>query len=678
MQEHCRRWPALLLIILLGGCHPPSQKQWEMVFTAKDGKARLITVSTVDLFSGIGMHTEKTFPTHASCRGAWHDLPSGRLATVEQAGDDGEVVRVYNRDGNVLSTYPVDADVVGRVCNSPCLARGGRRIAFLGDLGAVFWTDVGDGSTGNVRKLWQVWGVGPDESSRGRRRWSGFARCYWVDESTLAVACQIAIPGPPPIWRVDLDADRARPLNNGHLAGVLADSSIVATSYYSYCSRFQASDAETGVSMGTARVGCPYCKYKGISPCGEYILYHEPGGLLPTKGRLYIHHLESGRRAVLRAPVRWKLGSWSEIGSVEPGPVTGPTAEQQLASIPDRLTEERTYQILPTSRPPACLQFLTGANGADDVEIPRRSTEEFILTDPPAAPRLMHFPCGLAAREGVVYVCDEKGHCICRLDYRNRSYSLFGVSGPGRLRKPVSITIDTLGHKFVVDSGRQQIVVFGPRDEYERALDLPAPDPVDVAVIGNELYVLHGGDADPSRIVVLDQSSGEVIRTFGGAGEEPGEFDYPYGLSIDSEGYVYVSEAGGRRLQKLTRDGKSVWVKAMPQSPWVRRGLECPLGVRTAPDGTVFVADGNMLHNVHRFGPDGQVLLSIFGSPDGPDRFVSPRTLAVDATSLPYFKDYIHEDFNAEYVLFITSARGPYLVNIYAFGSFPEGHRHPQ
>ena len=65
-----------------------------------------------------------------------------------------------------------------------------------------------------------------------------------------------------------------------------------------------------------------------------------------------------------------------------------------------------------------------------------------------------------------------------------------------------------------------------------------------------------------------------------------------------------------------------------------------------------------------------------FGGPGSiPGSLVLPASLAVDATSIPYFSQYIHKDFDVEYLLFVSSQYGPHLISVYAFGSFPEGYQ---
>lgn len=323
--------------------------------------------------------------------------------------------------------------------------------------------------------------------------------------------------------------------------------------------------------------------------------------------------------------------------------------------------------------PPAAprVQFLTWASGANQVEPAKGSFEQFVLGDDPVATRSINKPYGVAVRDGVAYVCDTKGLCLCRLDFKNGTFSVIAERGPGRLRKPINIVIDPLGYKFVVDPVRKQVVVFGPEDKYVNAFDVPEPcHPVDIALYEKELYVLDNDDT--CQIVVMDRSTGEVLRSFGGPGGEPGQFKIPNSLSIDHEGSLYVSDTHNWRIQKLTRTGVPIWVKGTPGYTIGRFGR--PRGIRTGPDGLVYVVDG-ATEIVQMFDPDGNSLMRFGGPGDVPGSLGLPAMASVDTTSLPYFQKYIHKDFNAEYLLFVTSQYGHHLVNVYAFGAFPPGYK---
>ncbi len=344
-----------------------------------------------------------------------------------------------------------------------------------------------------------------------------------------------------------------------------------------------------------------------------------------------------------------------------------------LAHAGCRTGSETQTELVLYPAPPADprVQFLTYASGADQVEPSHGGFEDFILGEEPEADRSLNKPYGVAARDGVIYVCDTKGLCIARMDFKNAKYSVFGVRGPGRLKKPINIVIDPLGYKFVIDTVRKQVVVFSPEDQYVNAFDVPEPcHPVDVAVHGNEIYVLDN-DND-CQIVVMDRATGDVLRTFGSPGGEPGQFKIPNSLCVDAEGFVYVSDTHNWRIQKLTSRGKSVWVKGAPGYLLGQFGR--PRGIRVADDGVIYVVDG-ATEIVQMFDSDGTTLMRFGGPGDAPGALGLPSTLAIDKSSLPYFEKYWHPEFKPEYLIFVASQFGAHLVNVYAFGGFPEGYR---
>jgi len=63
-------------------------------------------------------------------------------------------------------------------------------------------------------------------------------------------------------------------------------------------------------------------------------------------------------------------------------------------------------------------------------------------------------------------------------------------------------------------------------------------------------------DTHYSQIVVFD-SAGEILSTFGKNGRAPGEFIYPVAIGIDDKEQLYIGEYGSHdRIQKFTVEGE--------------------------------------------------------------------------------------------------------------------------
>jgi len=345
--------------------------------------------------------------------------------------------------------------------------------------------------------------------------------------------------------------------------------------------------------------------------------------------------------------------------------VTGCKSDEASKKVNDGLF---LFFPFPPAKPR--VQYVTSFSDSSVVTKPKSSFEMFALGTKPEPPQRITKPYGLAARNGVVYVCDIRGANVTRVDFKSQSFDRMGTQGPGALRNPINLVIDPLGFKFVVDAGRKQVVVFGPDEKYVKAFTLPEPcHPVDVAVWGNEIFVLDN-DKTP-QIVVFDRVSGKVLRTLGSRGKEPGRFNFPSSICTDREGFLYVSDTVNARMQKLTREGKEVWIRG--GRGYHLQQFNCPKGVRAGPDGIIYIVE-NSFELVKMYNSEGQILM-FFGGPGAKaGSMLLPSSLAVDETSVPYFKKYFHKDFDVKYLLFVANQFGDRLINVYAFGEFPEGY----
>jgi len=66
-----------------------------------------------------------------------------------------------------------------------------------------------------------------------------------------------------------------------------------------------------------------------------------------------------------------------------------------------------------------------------------------------------------------------------------------------------------------------------------------------IFVSGGKVYI---SDFDGHRVSVYT-TEGRLLRSFGGVGKGPGEFQNPSDIAVDKKGYIYVNDVGNLRIQ---------------------------------------------------------------------------------------------------------------------------------
>jgi len=118
------------------------------------------------------------------------------------------------------------------------------------------------------------------------------------------------------------------------------------------------------------------------------------------------------------------------------------------------------------------------------------------------------------------------------------------------------------------------------------------PDSVAVATDGS-VYV---GDTGNHRIQRFN-AAGTFVSKWGTEGTGDGQFRYPK-IAVATDGSIYVADSGNHRIQRFTSEGVFVskWGTGspVPLSPGGHDGeFNWPYGVAVASDGSVYVADKN-------------------------------------------------------------------------------------
>ena len=209
-------------------------------------------------------------------------------------------------------------------------------------------------------------------------------------------------------------------------------------------------------------------------------------------------------------------------------------------------------------------------------------------------------PSGLSiARDGSLLVSDSHYNCV-------RVYSLEGeelrVIGQGLGLGYISHAIeDEDGNYYIAEFGEiQRITKLNHDGKLIKQWGSAGSDPGQFARVRSLAFgpdgLLYAADACNHRIQVFTRD-GYYVRSFGEPGSEPGQLSYPYDLAFAATGELYIVEYDNHRLQKFTKEGKPLGCWGGPGRTPGR--LHNPWGIAIDSKGRVHIADTEN-HRVQR------------------------------------------------------------------------------
>ena len=242
-----------------------------------------------------------------------------------------------------------------------------------------------------------------------------------------------------------------------------------------------------------------------------------------------------------------------------------------------------------------------------------------------------------------------------------------GTGSAAQLNNPAGVAIDSSGTVYVADWGDYRIrkitsagVVttlagsgtVGFADGTGSAAQFN--NPVSVAV--DSSGTVYVGDYYNNRVRKI--TSAGVVTTLAGSGVagsadgtgSAAQFNYPYGVAVDSSGTVYVADSFGNRIRKITSAGVVTTLAGSGTAGFAdgtgsAAQFNYPNGVAVDSSGTVYVADaGN--NRIRKITPSGVVTTlagsGVAGFADGTGtaaQFDGSRGVAVDSSGTVYVSD---------------------------------------
>jgi sugar lactone lactonase YvrE len=218
-----------------------------------------------------------------------------------------------------------------------------------------------------------------------------------------------------------------------------------------------------------------------------------------------------------------------------------------------------------------------------------------------------------------VYVVDKANHLIKKFDSVGNFITSWGGTGSGNedFSEPNGIAIDQNGNVYVADMYNARIQKFTANGVYvtqwgeegsgDGEFDFYPTGKIGIA-IDSEGYICVG---DHFRIQKFD-INGTFLTKWSSLGSDDRHFNRPGGLAIDLHDYIYVVDSNNNCIKKFDAEGNHLNFSDTITNLGICDDIgglgdgefNLPTGMTIDSDGYIYVADaGN--HRVQKFYPDG-------------------------------------------------------------------------
>jgi len=158
--------------------------------------------------------------------------------------------------------------------------------------------------------------------------------------------------------------------------------------------------------------------------------------------------------------------------------------------------------------------------------------------------------------------------------------------------------------------------------------------PNDIAIAANgDVFIAQGhtpGARGDARVLKFDKN-GTFIKSWGGKGKDPGQFEVAHGIVIDPQGMLWVMDRENSRIQVFTTDGAFVREQKY-------KGLPCSV---VFGRNEAFMVNG-FTGQIVRLDTSGKVLAAMGKPGNAPGEFGEAHFIAISPRNDLYVADSVN------------------------------------
>ena len=243
-----------------------------------------------------------------------------------------------------------------------------------------------------------------------------------------------------------------------------------------------------------------------------------------------------------------------------------------------------------------------------------------------------------------IVVAEKHSHCITILNKEGKKVKSFGTEGTkeGQFTYPRGVAISHDGHILVTDNHRLQKLTFegdcvksvGSSEKGNGPLQFNSPKGITVHPTTGQIFIANTNN---HHIQVLNKDLTYSHR-FGKRGSSPKQFNCPYDVTFDNEGYLYVADTNNHCIKKFTSTGQ--YISTFSSYGSNPGQISCPSSIIIDNNNLLYVTVSEAGNNhISIFDTNGCFIHCFGKSGIGEGEFNRPRGITVDSFGNLYVSD---------------------------------------